>query len=326
MVTEQSPSRYARRENIHTDAFQQIIADLNAISASGRYTLPDHTRINRERYPWAEGMLSSPEFYAARLWEYPWAILQANLKPGMTVADVGCGQTPFLIYLKEKAGCEVVGFDPEYLEPSGHYCHGVSAEFAEQTGIKFVNSGIEKIDYPDSSFDVVFCISVIEHVDNLHDQAAGMREVARILKPGGLAVFTVDVNLKMRVANPLYLIWESGLPLYEDRIDLAMPPERFGIFEDGKQPADVFGFVLRKPDGTIQTEYGESAQTDAAWRVGYWRDTYFWTMNITGYPKKFQRVNHDLMRDTTKGGYPSLKTLMRIGAKYLLRRYPKVED
>ena len=116
------------------------------------------------------------------------------------------------------------------------------------------------------------------------------------------------------------------MPLYQDQLDLTMPRERFGIFEDGKQPADVFGFVLQKPDGVIDTEYGANAENDSAWRVGYWRDTHYWSMNVSGYPKKFQRVNHDLMRNTTSGGYPSLKTLLRVGAKYLLRRYPKVED
>ena len=56
-------------------------------------------------------------------------------------------------------------------------------------------------------------------------------------------------------------------------IDLEMPIERFGVFNDGRQPADVFGFVLRKPDRQIEEEYGAAPSVEA-WRVAFLRDTY----------------------------------------------------
>jgi tRNA A58 N-methylase Trm61 len=50
------------------------------------------------------------------MWELPFAIHAAGLKPGMKLADVGCGSTPFTAYLAEVAGCKnVTGYDPDYI-------------------------------------------------------------------------------------------------------------------------------------------------------------------------------------------------------------------
>lgn len=35
----------------------------------------------------------------SRLWEYPWAVLSANLEPGMRVLDVGSGGSAFPLFL-----------------------------------------------------------------------------------------------------------------------------------------------------------------------------------------------------------------------------------
>src|SRR5687768_5862844 len=103
-------SRYATAEEAMASPFRAIIETLNNIS--GAFNLPDHRELNRQRYPWAT-FLRQPEFYASRAWEYPWAITEAHLEPGMKCADVGCGQSPLTIYLKNEALCDVVGFDPE---------------------------------------------------------------------------------------------------------------------------------------------------------------------------------------------------------------------
>jgi SAM-dependent methyltransferase len=51
-----------------------------------------------------------------------------------------------------------------------------------------VKMDIHNIQYPDSTFDVIFCNHVLEHVN---DDAQCMRELCRVLKPGGLAVMQV---------------------------------------------------------------------------------------------------------------------------------------
>ncbi|GMV62937.1 MAG: hypothetical protein AMXMBFR74_21050 [Parvibaculum sp.] len=51
---------------------------------------------------------------------------------------------------------------------------------------------ITKIDRPDNFFDVVIANHVFEHVD---DDKAAMREMFRVLKPGGYGFFSVPINL-----------------------------------------------------------------------------------------------------------------------------------
>lgn len=51
---------------------------------------------------------------------------------------------------------------------------------------------ITSIPHTDNAFDVVFCSHVLEHVP---DDRAAMREIMRVLKPGGWAVIMVPVRM-----------------------------------------------------------------------------------------------------------------------------------
>ena len=182
------------------------------------------------------------------------AILSAELQPGVKCVDVGCGMTAFTIYLKDVAECEVVGVDPDIFKSGVKYKgHGVSLEFIKKTGLEIIRGSMKKIPVASNSFDRVFCLSVMEHLPS--DIAKeGMHEMARILKAGGRAIITVDVNMFSEISRPLDLIWDSGLsPLGE--VDLRWPFRRFGVFCDGKQPADVFGMTLVKNDYSVETSY-----------------------------------------------------------------------
>lgn len=53
-----------------------------------------------------------------------------------------------------------------------------------------VQMDITDIQYPDDSFDVIYCSHVLEHVP---DDRQAMSELARVLKPGGWAVIAVPI-------------------------------------------------------------------------------------------------------------------------------------
>ncbi len=249
----QSPlTRFASIEEVMTEEFMSIVHILDKIAVD--YQLLDYSDANGARYPWSVGLLSTPSLYAARMWEFPFALLSAELQPGMKCVDMGCGMTPFTIYLKDVARCDVVGIDPDIFSSRIMYKgFGVSLEFIRKTGLKIINGRMENIPLPSNSVDRVFCLSVIEHLPYTV-QRKGMQEMARILKLGGRAIITVDTNMLSEISKPLDLIWESGLlPLGE--IDLRWPYHRFGIFCDGKQPADTFGMTLVKEDYSVETAY-----------------------------------------------------------------------
>jgi len=57
-----------------------------------------------------------------------------------------------------------------------------------------VKMDIHQIPFDDDSFDVCFCNHVLEHVD---DDILAMKEIYRILKPGGWAILNVPVYSAM---------------------------------------------------------------------------------------------------------------------------------
>jgi SAM-dependent methyltransferase len=98
--------------------------------------------------------------YAVRQPLVEW--LAAQRFDGLRVIDVGCGERPYEPLLARAA--EVVGFDMPG-NPRADL-HGL----------------IDDIPVEDASFDVVLCIQVLEHVP---DPAAAVRELRRIVRPGG---------------------------------------------------------------------------------------------------------------------------------------------
>ncbi len=95
----------------------------------------------------------------------------------LSILDVGCG-TGALIKELERYGA-VYGID--FSEEAVSYCRS--------RGIKNVEKSIvEKIPYPEDYFDVVLAMDVLEHIP---DDRVGLREIYRVLKPGGLLVIFV---------------------------------------------------------------------------------------------------------------------------------------
>lgn len=104
--------------------------------------------------------------------------------------DVGSGRGDVLVAARE-AGWEAVGID---LSPS-------FADYAERrSGARVMREPIERCGFADGSFDAVILAAVLEH---LYDPDATVREIARVLRPGG--AFFVDVpnegGLYFRLGN-----------------------------------------------------------------------------------------------------------------------------
>jgi SAM-dependent methyltransferase len=94
------------------------------------------------------------------------------------ILDLGCGMGGFL------PGLSRIG---ERVFPSDISVEGLArcAERGFESGV--VSSGYA-LPYADASFDLVCMFDAIEHIEDDH---RALREVARILKPGGLALATV---------------------------------------------------------------------------------------------------------------------------------------
>ena len=112
----------------------------------------------------------------------------AKIKPGDKVLDVGCGSGNLTLTAKKYAGTSgtVYGIDaaPQMIE--------VAREKARRSGLQaiFEVGLIEKLPFPDATFDVVINRLVIHHLpDDL--KRRGFAEIFRVLKPGG-RIFLAD--------------------------------------------------------------------------------------------------------------------------------------
>lgn len=73
----------------------------------------------------------------------------------------------------------------------------LSADLYDQSVM--VKMDITDIQYPDNSFDVIFCSHVLEHV---MDDKKAMKEFLRVLKPSGWAVLQVPIMAKKTIEDP----------------------------------------------------------------------------------------------------------------------------
>lgn len=87
------------------------------------------------------------------------------------ILDVGCGTGANLVMLKEFG--EAHGIDVSH----------DALSFCRERGLENVRHGAaEELPYEDETFDLVTALDVVEHLD---DDAAGLREFRRVLRPSG---------------------------------------------------------------------------------------------------------------------------------------------
>lgn len=118
-----------------------------------------------------------------KLWEKMLDL--AGLKTGDRVLDVGCGPGSLTLKAKARVGetGQTFGIDasPEMIEVAR-----TKAQRAE-TQVDFRLEVVEKLPFPNQSFDVVLSSLMMHHLpDDLKRQA--LKEIHRVLKPGGVLV------------------------------------------------------------------------------------------------------------------------------------------
>ena len=114
------------------------------------------------------------------------------------ILDVGCATGRLLKHFKdagwETAGAELCAASVDY--GNRRYGVGITAEPLEGAG------------FPDERFSAVHASHLIEHVD---DPAAFVREVARVLRPGGVFI-CVTPNIGGLQARLFGAGWRSAIP------------------------------------------------------------------------------------------------------------------
>lgn len=129
-----------------------------------------------ERDYWATAWGSKPDEAA---------ILERYLEPERSTVEAGTGNGRMLFQLRERGFRRLAGFDfaPELIE---------RARATPGAGdIEFAVADAKSLDYPDGRFEqAIYLSQIVSTFERAEDRAATVAEAARILAPGGRAIFS----------------------------------------------------------------------------------------------------------------------------------------
>lgn len=131
-----------------------------------------------------------------------------GLRPGVRALEIGCGTGVFLA-LTAPSGARIDGIDL-----SIELLAQASARFPAGGNVRLCCGNVEKLPYPDASFDVVYGSSILHHV-NLRPT---LQEAQRVLKPGGRIVFAEPNLMNPHIAFSFLLAPRHLFGLSDDEM------------------------------------------------------------------------------------------------------------
>src|ERR1700754_3252995 len=136
------------------------------------------------------------------------AVEAVAARPEDRVLDVACGTGLVSKALVERWGCRVVGIDQ-----SAAMLGGARAKLASSTRlagrVELIEGEAESLPFADAEFDHLTFTYLLRYVD---DPAATLRELARVVKPGG-RISSLEFCLPRGIWLPLWRLYTRvGLP------------------------------------------------------------------------------------------------------------------
>jgi SAM-dependent methyltransferase len=161
-------------------------------------------------------------------------ILRGNIARGMRVLDAGCGYGRNLVYLLRE-GCEIFALDGD----ADGVDHVRKLSQSLGTGLPAENfqvGPIERMPFPDGFADVVICNSVLHFArDDGHFQAM-LRELWRVLAPGGMLFCRLGSRIGMdfeEVRSNIFIVGDgSEWFLVDEEILLGLTEEMNAVLVD----------------------------------------------------------------------------------------------
>ncbi len=128
---------------------------------------------------------------------------------GARVLELGCGQAWTTRQMAERfRPASIIATEVDRIQ------HEKNLLIDDLPGVRFVYGGAQEIDLPDSDVDIVVMLKSLHHVPvELMD--VGLREIHRVLKPGGVAyisepVYAGDFNEIMRLFHDERVVREAA--------------------------------------------------------------------------------------------------------------------
>jgi SAM-dependent methyltransferase len=169
------------------------------------------------------------------------------------ILDAPCGRGFYLNMIRYVSDCKLVGLELEW-----DVIRKAQRNVGSLPGLMLNNANIYQLPYPDDTFDAAILSEVLEHID---DDVAALREVMRVLKPGGVVAITVPnanypfwwdpINKTLETLfhkhiqhGPLAGIWANHVRLYTaEQLHAAALGAGFIVEEERAFTHDAFPFI-----------------------------------------------------------------------------------
>ena len=125
-----------------------------------------------------------------RFFQPPEKIIErSGIKAGMTVLELGCGSGAYTTYVARAVGGQgklyAVDIQPEMLHQLEHKL--IKAGNKDIRNIELKEASAYELPFADGSIDLACVVTVLMEIP---DQGRALREVMRVLKPGGILAVT----------------------------------------------------------------------------------------------------------------------------------------
>lgn len=151
------------------------------------------SRFRSQEYRWPRDPLHT----WSRIWEYPYVhqhikrLAASRGNENLHIVDYGSGVT-FFPFAVAKLGCHVTCLDIDPICVSD-MARAISCANAGSGSVRSALIEPARTPIEPSSCDVVYCISVLEHIPDCHEV---VDQIARLLRPRGLLILTIDIDLR----------------------------------------------------------------------------------------------------------------------------------
>jgi len=165
-----------------------------------------------------------------------------DLQDGENVLDCGCGMGFYLMTMGSLRSLRLTGVDADEAR--------LQWARRERVPANLLRTDIERLPFADCTFDKILFSEVLEH---LSDDAAGLRELLRVLRPSGI--------LAISVPHAQYPLWWDPI----NRIWIALGGRPFrtgpiaGIWSNHERLYDPDLLVARLQEAGFRVEHMEEA-------------------------------------------------------------------